>query len=402
MEASATYWHPGTNITVDEAICGYQGRASETVKIKNKPTPEGFKRWALGDSGYLYAWVWHSKGVGPQCSKIPSLNPTASVIGYLTKRLPLGPLNYHLYLDNLFTSDALCTYLYHEGIGCTGTTRGNSGVHRDLLNYKKNPPETIVWGDLETRVNSTGEVLSVAWVDSGPVLFMTNASDPEPQVQKLRKRPAETSSNPRITRPPFRGQATAELSIPCMVNQYNHHMNGVDRGDQLRALGTTPRASKGWKALFYDDIQLALCNAHLLSKRTPGWASEALEDPTKFKMAVAEALISGGGDWGVGEAHPRLDWWFQENQPRPYDFRRGVAHERVKKDRGVYRVCSRIYHATKRDLQAGRIVLGDLPVNALPHVPVTNWGCEACGVNLCFKGKCWEAYHKDLREVSGV
>src|SRR2546421_7029852 len=36
-------WKPGTHLTIDEAITAFTGRASETVNIPSKPTPEGFK-----------------------------------------------------------------------------------------------------------------------------------------------------------------------------------------------------------------------------------------------------------------------------------------------------------------------------------------------------------------------
>ena len=392
-------------------MCGFQGRSQEKLRIPNKPIPEGFKRWALGDRGYFYTWAWHSKGEGPHCPHVVGLNPTASVVAYLASQLPLGPLNYHLFLDNLFTSEALCSYLYQVGIGCTGTARVKSGIHQDLLNFKKKPPKDISWGDRQTRVNATGKMLSVAWVDHEPVLFLTNASEALPQVQSLRRRPGETASWARLVREPFGDEPTKILPIPLMIDRYNHHMNGVDWGDQLRALGSVFRSDKGWKALFFDSIQLMLCNAYLLVKHSPSWDPKEWKDPTVFKRAVINALVNGGGDWGNGErggmlinnggSRPRRDWWSEAIEARPRYETRGQEnqeiHVRVLMPRRACRVCKRNRGAVKRGLRYQRIPLGDLPVNAVPRVKTPASGCQACDVSLCARGNCWEVYHRGIR-----
>ena len=148
----------------------------------------------------------------------------------------------------------------------------------------------------------------MAWVDHGPVLFLTNASDPLEQVIRSRRRPSETATWAKVIREPFKGKTTKDLEIPLMIDQYNHFMNGVDRAGQLRALGSPPRANRAWKALFNDSIQLMLCNCFLLAKHSPGWLSKELQEPTAFKRAVFNALISGGGSWGVGLSSSRVTW----------------------------------------------------------------------------------------------
>jgi len=40
----------------------FMGRASEIVNILLKPTPEGFKIWALANKGYILNWLWYAKG----------------------------------------------------------------------------------------------------------------------------------------------------------------------------------------------------------------------------------------------------------------------------------------------------------------------------------------------------
>jgi Transposase IS4 len=61
-----TLWCPSSHLTIDEAIIAYRGRTSYKVKLLNKPIKEGYKIWVLGDSGYVYDWLWHSRINGPE------------------------------------------------------------------------------------------------------------------------------------------------------------------------------------------------------------------------------------------------------------------------------------------------------------------------------------------------
>lgn len=43
---------------------------------------------------------------------------------------------YHLYLDNLFVSNAFCEFTYDHECGVTGTCRTNSGIIKELATLK--------------------------------------------------------------------------------------------------------------------------------------------------------------------------------------------------------------------------------------------------------------------------
>jgi hypothetical protein len=49
-------WKPGRDLVVDEIIIRYEGRAKETTTVPNKPTPAGFKVWAVAQRGFLLYW----------------------------------------------------------------------------------------------------------------------------------------------------------------------------------------------------------------------------------------------------------------------------------------------------------------------------------------------------------
>ena len=77
------------------------------------------------------------------------------------------------------------------------------------------------------------------------------------------KRPKVTSTFAAITKQPFYlfnppigckepYEQTSLLPIPGTIDDYNHHMGGVDSADQLRAgFSTQQRGVKPWRPLFY-------------------------------------------------------------------------------------------------------------------------------------------------------
>ena len=76
--------------------------------------------------------------------------------------------------------------------------------------------------------------MEFAWKDQNVVLFMSTVSNNRKTVKRLRRRPAKTATNARISRAMFREMTIKELDIPEFINIYNHYMNGVDSADQLR------------------------------------------------------------------------------------------------------------------------------------------------------------------------
>jgi hypothetical protein len=117
MSASLAAMEVGSHLSVDEAICGFEGHSRQKVTIKSKPTPTGLKIWILAIQGYILHWIWHTPGgaLGPvgrprrrrkKDKDDPyDINPTQAVVVKLIEALPNQ--TYHVYLDNLFSSPQL-------------------------------------------------------------------------------------------------------------------------------------------------------------------------------------------------------------------------------------------------------------------------------------------------------
>jgi hypothetical protein len=70
------------------------------------------------------------------------------------------------------------------------------------------------------------------------ILGITTGYIPTEKITRNRKRPKKTSINSTIAREVFNGQYRKELEIPLFIDYYNHYMNSVDVGNQLRVIVT--------------------------------------------------------------------------------------------------------------------------------------------------------------------
>ena len=47
-------------------MISYRNKTKYKVKLSNKPIKKEYKIWVLGDSDYVYDWLWHSRIDGPE------------------------------------------------------------------------------------------------------------------------------------------------------------------------------------------------------------------------------------------------------------------------------------------------------------------------------------------------
>lgn len=100
-------------------MVAFEGRSKDTLKLKNKPIDTGYKLWCIGDHGYIWSWLYHSRETGVETftqgqktswqrkkasesteSSI-SLAPTFALVLRLAEQLP-KQLEFYVNLDNLF------------------------------------------------------------------------------------------------------------------------------------------------------------------------------------------------------------------------------------------------------------------------------------------------------------
>jgi Transposase IS4 len=269
-------------------MVAFNGRSKDIIKLKNKPIDIGYKLWCIGDHGYIWSWLFHSKvdgvetftksqqtrwprqqGAGENTEKSTLLAPTYTLVLRLAEQLP-RQLEFYIYLDNLFLNLLVAQCLLAMGIYCMGTTRKKAtGFPLELQSYLDNNNE-LVWDSTITQVVDDNTICFI-WQDNKAVATISTAHSlhrEEDKIQRHRKSPKINSDNQRILRPVFQGLPFKDLFIPKAIDDYNHHMKGVDQADQLRANFTCHRKQnyRTWWPLFYFLIDVACVNAYLLWK----------------------------------------------------------------------------------------------------------------------------------------
>ena len=135
-------WSPSSHLIIDETMITYKDRTHDKVKLPNKLIKKGYKVWILGDAGYVYDWLWHSRVKGLENVFQDGLNidrveskeltqftkvhwtSTFTLILYLVQRLctVYSERIFYFFLDNLFLNINVSQALLTLWICCTDTT----------------------------------------------------------------------------------------------------------------------------------------------------------------------------------------------------------------------------------------------------------------------------------------
>lgn len=293
---SKKLYMPSTNISVDEMMVRFSGRSTHTIRIKNKPTPEGYKIFALCDHGYTYTFLPTSRVYqNKEVQKVDGITYTGSVVLHLAHQLPYWRKTFNLFMDNYFSSIPLFSYLRTKNIGACGTVRSNS---------KKFPKELKVPKTVKMPWDSRSgvvvdDVLAILWIDNGPVTMLTTIHGLEGEawnVEKMRKRPRTTTLNAAKVREVFGNNSQQLLKIPCIVNDYNLYMGGVDIADQLRGYYSTQLVSRrNWMPLFFWLLDITLVNSFKLAK-LKGWSGSQVAFREELLWSLVEMAEEKNGD----------------------------------------------------------------------------------------------------------
>lgn len=400
QEVNTTLWVPQTKIAVDECMVRFSGRSNATTTIPGKPIPTGFKIWVAADHGFFMVWCFHRPGRnnGPLGVLVPKElggkttgktgNKTQAVVAHLISQLPKA--TYHLFLDNLFVSRTFLEYMRKLGHGVTGTCRPNSGIHKQLVELKaKDKGKTeMEWGTVISIPSESCLVAQVGWKDNAFVLAQSTVYDGHIMVDRLRKRPRETSSKAKAARQPFGDDHEKILPIPALYNDYNYEMGRVDVGDQLASSmpGARRQRRGGHQALEQWLLVTALVNCYRIhcevTKANP--PMKTLKHH-KFREELAEAIVGRFGPLAKGRKlkRTREDPIEVVEPPSSHHF----VHMGKKAD---CRACKGQSFGTKRQVLGERS--GNFRQAGVRHE--SRWGCRECGINLCNNNKCFNSYHR--------
>lgn len=283
------YYVPSSNVSVDEMMVRFCGRSAHTIRMKNKPIPEGYKILALCDDGYTYSFLYTSRicpTVGPE--RVRGLNETSCSVLHLARKLPYARHSFNIFMDNYFSNVPLFLELRKLGIGACGTVRTNSSRFPTALKVRKN--ERFDW-NTTSGVVVENEVLAAFWMDNGPVTMLSTIHELKGNawyITRHRRRPRETSTNARSVRAVFGNNARANLQIPRIIDDYNHCMNGVDLADQLRSYYCTQLiVRRTWMPLFFWLFDTTIINCYRIHVTQGGHLAHK-----EFRLQLAWDLMA--------------------------------------------------------------------------------------------------------------
>ncbi|RFU29044.1 hypothetical protein B7463_g7284, partial [Scytalidium lignicola] len=222
------YYEPSSTMSVDELMVRCFGRSIHTYKMPSKPISQGYKLFGVADHGYLYNFIWSSKA---QSIIEVFWKPELTKTGSLVRELALSLLRHHItiYMDNYFSSIPLFEKLRKCQFRAVGTTRPHAQLPQVFKVLKDKFKKELQWNTLLAKV--VDNTLCLAWQDNNIVLALTNihtVDTTETFRDKVRRRPAKTSTSAWQARAPFGNQPTKELAIPVVIDDYNCYIGGVD------------------------------------------------------------------------------------------------------------------------------------------------------------------------------
>jgi hypothetical protein len=350
--------------------------------MPNKPINQGYKIYGIADHGYLYNFLWSSRQKGLQDMVIyPDLTNTGCLVKNLALSLPRRHLS--IYMDNYFTSVPLFSELRASQFGATGTTRPHKELPSGFKELKDRFSTKLPWNTLLAKV--VNNTLCLAWQDNNIVLALSNihtVHNTNDFRERVRKRPAKTSTNGRIVRQVFGNEPTKLLPIPRFIDDYNQYMGGVDLANQYRESYETHKTTqRTWWPLFYWLIDVACINAyrlHQLHQEKPlshlefriQLATKLLNYSSKARLNTL--CIGLGGRRLFGPELQHLHYWAK---------------------RPIRATCAWCLYESRCRKVLGKGVKGQ-------RINRSVGGCVFCNVALCAEGQCWSRYHSNNANCS--
>ena len=207
MEACMTTYNPSVNLSIDEAMISFKGRASIKQYMPQKPTKRGIKVWMRSDSlnGYVSQFSVYTGKEG----NTAEVGLGGNVVRKLTRSVT--GKNHCLFMDNFFTSVPLFLQLLDDRIYACGTIRRDRKfLPVDLKQVSKKGLRSR--GEFMFRQDNN--LVMTVWQDTKPVSMLSTCWDPTDVVKVNRKK---------------KDGSIIEVNCPGAINTYNKFMCGSRR-----------------------------------------------------------------------------------------------------------------------------------------------------------------------------
>lgn len=261
-----------TALSVDEMMVRFFGRTTLKQYIPNKPDKFGLKFWALCSSdGYLFDLdIYCGKNAKEGEGKLSSCALGSRVVLQMVSNLLLVTNirkldQYHLYMDNYFTSPDLFVHLKRIGLKATGTLRKNRIKEQHKID-KKSPR-----GSHQVHHDENSGLNYISVLDSKQVSLLSTGAGVTPKST--------------VKRYSAKAHDQVEVKFPLAFSIYNKFMGGVDLHDfRCKKVAHCIKSKKWTWSVFTRLLQSSLVNATVL------W--NICQGKTRDKMTTRDLCIA--------------------------------------------------------------------------------------------------------------
>ena len=112
------------------------------------------------------------------------------------------------------------------GVAVVGTARAKRGwPPKEIKNVKDEQFNTLYW------INDQANYKIMRWVDNNIVTMVSTIHEANKTIVKVRKKPQITSTNYPNLETVWGNNFEKAITIPKVIDNYNHWMFGVDKCD---------------------------------------------------------------------------------------------------------------------------------------------------------------------------
>ena len=291
-KTGANYVDVGRNIAIDEASVACRSKRGRHLIVYNPKKPTGKYHFRIYMASCSTSWIalnfrLHcASDIKERLSGLASDAESAAFKAEIqvcsdVRKCVLEVIRpfFHtkrvVNTDNYYTSVQLLQALKLKGLYARGTVRSTSKHFPKHVLLEK---DHCARGDYRMAVSSDYATLAASWCDGNVVAMISNADAS-----------VVTTVDRRVR------QNIVTVQAPACVGEYNRHMQGVDRLDQVRArfsLADGHSFVRWHVKLAMAVIDIARCNAYQTRKMVVGGDSD--RDPHRsFMKELARQLING-------------------------------------------------------------------------------------------------------------
>ena len=261
--------------------------------------------------------------------------------------------DHHVYMDNYYTSPALFLEMAQNGFEACGTARVNrQGMPEEWKISRKGKSVKMNKGDVRTK--KLDRVMALQWQDKRVITMLTTIHDDQMISKKRRSR--------------FGKDNEENVDKPLCIEEYNKHMGGVDRSDQLLSYyGFIHKTLKWSNRASFHLLDLAIVNSYILYKLSH--QGKKHKSHAQYRIDIANSLLLEAGHTTM-EENEELQSPHNRLTGRHFPSKLPLRASGLKSQRECV-VCS---------FKKGR------------KRKTTTYYCQHCNVPLCVT-PCFELYH---------